>query len=319
MRISLSIAIFLCVFSFGAVYAQTYSEEEISAAPECRAAPGEGETILCSCSKDAQNRSLWGANPYTSDSDICTAARHAGVVGAQGGGVIVTWEPGQSSYAAASQNGIDSHDWGEYGASFRVSAPELAVTGGGEACATLPEGNAPYACTCEAGERTGSVWGSGPYTADSDICTAAQHAGVVGQNGGAIVVTKVAGQAAYNASTQNGVTTREWGEYGQSITISAGGGKTAMSGEACDVMPEGVGSYTCSCANSSGGAVWGSDPFTADSDICSAAVHADALGPDGSVTVLRLQGLPSYQGSTNNGVTSLSWDSYESSITFNRN
>lgn len=319
MRLPISIVFILGALICGAASAQTYTEEEISAAPECRAAPGEGEAILCFCPKGGPNRSLWGTNPYTSDSDICTAARHFGAVGAQGGAVVVTWVAGQSSYGASAQNGIESGDWGEYGSSFSVAAPQMAMTGGGEVCESLPDGSAPYACTCEAGERSGSVWGTGPYTADSDMCTAAQHAGVIGQNGGAIVVTKVDGQSSYGGSEQNGITSREWGAYGQSINISAGASKSTMAGEACDVIPEGVDSLTCSCADAAGGSVWGSDPFTADSNICSAALHADALGTSGEVTVLRLQGLPSYHGSTNNGVTSQSWDSYGSSITFNRN
>jgi hypothetical protein len=36
---------------------------------------------------------------------------------------------------------------------------------------------AQFACACPAGRQAGRVWGSGPYTADSDICSAASMPG----------------------------------------------------------------------------------------------------------------------------------------------
>jgi|Transcript_15254 hypothetical protein len=87
-------------------------------------------------------------------------------------------------------------------------------------------------------------------------------------------------------------------------------------------MPQGLETYQCSCAPDQGSTApfWGNGPYTADSDLCSAARHAGIVGEHGgAIKVLRLQGLHSYWGSSSNGWTSQSWDSYSSSITFNRN
>jgi hypothetical protein len=59
---------------------------------------------------------------------------------------------------------------------------------------------------------------------------------------------------------------------------------------------------------STSGAVWGTDIFTDDSNLATAAVHAGVLadGEAGVVKVNILPGQDGYQGSESNGVTS--WD-----------
>jgi hypothetical protein len=76
----------------------------------------------CRC-PDAGDGVVWGSGPYTSDSNVCRAARHAGVIGARGGLVQLTPAPGQDSYAGSTRNGVTSSNWASYGSSFRVSAP----------------------------------------------------------------------------------------------------------------------------------------------------------------------------------------------------
>jgi hypothetical protein len=75
-----------------------------------------------------------------------------------------------------------------------------------------------FACDGKCGG--GSVWGSGPYTGDSDICSAAQHAGVIGESGGVFKVTNAPGCDSYTGSTANGVTTSGYGSYGSSFNVS---------------------------------------------------------------------------------------------------
>lgn len=55
--------------------------------------------------------------------------------------------------------------------------------------------------------------------------------------------------------------------------------------------------------------VWGSNPYTPDSALSSAVVHAGLLkaGETGVVKVTMLQGQPSYPGSKKNGITSSKW------------
>jgi hypothetical protein len=69
--------------------------------------------------------------------------------------------------------------------------------------------------------NVGTVWGTGVYTSDSALATVAVHAGLlkVGQTG-VIKVTIVPAQAAYMGSTQNGVTTNDYGEWPGAYRVS---------------------------------------------------------------------------------------------------
>lgn len=74
-----------------------------------------GATLTCSCTIEAMSRgSIWGDGAYTSDSILCRAARHAGVVGAYGGTVRVRVAAGRPDYPAATRNGIVSGSWPAY-------------------------------------------------------------------------------------------------------------------------------------------------------------------------------------------------------------
>ena len=66
------------------------------------------------------------------------------------------------------------------------------------------------------------------------------------------------------------------------------------------------------------GMLWGSDVYTDDSDLATAAVHAGVLqaGQEDIVTVRILPGLNSYSGSTRNGVTSGDYGSWDGSYEF---
>jgi len=63
------------------------------------------------------------------------------------------------------------------------------------------------------GRTTGSVWGSDVYTDDSDIPTAAVHAGLLkpGEKG-TITITIVKSPERYTGSLRNSVTTQSWGQ-----------------------------------------------------------------------------------------------------------
>ena len=72
------------------------------------------------------------------------------------------------------------------------------------------------------GESGYSVWGSEVYTDDSYLATATVHAGVlkVGQRG-IVKVTIYKSPDAHRGSTQNGVTTFNWGAYTASYTVES--------------------------------------------------------------------------------------------------
>ena len=86
-------------------------------------------------------------------------------------------------------------------------------------CGRYPSGQAVYDCTCT-GTETGSVWGSGPYTADSALCVAARHAGVIDGRGGTVTVIEVRGLEGYTGTIANGVQTSNWGAYGASVVFN---------------------------------------------------------------------------------------------------
>lgn len=72
------------------------------------------------------------------------------------------------------------------------------------------------------GATTGSVWGSGVYTDDSSLATAAVHAGVLkaGETG-IVKVTILEGRESYDGSTENDVTTSGYGQFSGSFKVEA--------------------------------------------------------------------------------------------------
>ena len=110
------------------------------AAPQPPAAPtqcpdnlsayeGSDERLACICSPESLGAgAVWGTDTYTADSATCRAALHAGAVGRRGGTVSVAMLAGQGRYPGTTRNGVQSMNYGSYGASFRF---ETAPGGGG--------------------------------------------------------------------------------------------------------------------------------------------------------------------------------------------
>ena len=213
------------------------------------------------------------------------------------------------------------------------------VVGGGAAqaqdnlpdCGSYPRGQDNYSCLCPpTAEMYGAVWGSGPYTLDSDICIAATHAGVIGTDaGGPILAFAVEGQVSYEGSTRNGVQSSSWGAYDASFDfeiipddpILTQPVKTGQV-RACAGFPDNLDVLTCSCTGpaTAKGTFWGNDPYTIDSDICIAARHSGIITADGgTVTVIRVIGLDDYTASQNNGVQSQPSGPFDGSMVFDRN
>ncbi len=71
----------------------------------------------------SNNGRFWGGedNVYTDDSDIATAAVHAGILRAgQSGNVTIKVLAGQSSYTSLSRNGVNSIKYGRYDGSYQI-------------------------------------------------------------------------------------------------------------------------------------------------------------------------------------------------------
>lgn len=67
---------------------------------------------------------------------------------------------------------------------------------------------------CSGNLDLGPVWGTGTYTDDSSICTAAVHAGLITRSeGGPVAIYVVEGMNSYSGSTLNGVSTGNFGAF----------------------------------------------------------------------------------------------------------
>jgi hypothetical protein len=178
---------------------------------------------------------------------------------------------------------------------------------------------------CSPGGTAHSVWGSDIYTADSSICTAGVHSGLITyQQGGTVTIEVRPGRTIYGCSERNGVTTSSYGSYGQSFVFKTPNTEAVVR-EAEDQTPvlwntsagmvifEAGKTYKFKCP--SGGkerSVWGTDIYTADSSICNAAVHAGKLTMEsgGSVTIELRPGESSYKGTTRNGIKTNDYGAY---------
>ncbi|MEP6788823.1 MAG: LCCL domain-containing protein [Acidobacteriota bacterium] len=77
-----------------------------------------------------------------------------------------------------------------------------------------------YKFQCPENGTPGAVWGSDVYTADSSICTAAVHAGIIAlDRGGVVTVEFRPGRAAYGSTVRNGITSSNYGEYPHSFVV----------------------------------------------------------------------------------------------------
>ncbi len=73
------------------------------------------------CPVNCTSGSVWGSSLYTTDSALCVAAVHAGIIKEAGGPVRVKLFPGQPSYTGTFSNGVTTQNWGSYDQSFKVS------------------------------------------------------------------------------------------------------------------------------------------------------------------------------------------------------
>nr|MBK7069765.1 hypothetical protein [Deltaproteobacteria bacterium] len=181
-----------------------------------------GSSFTQECPPNGTLASVWGTDVYTDDSSICSAAVHVGQITlAQGGRVTVFVHPGQPSYAGSARSGVTSMSFASFPGSFAftssiaptVRAPEgvEAITWAASATRFRTAGRARQEVWCPPGGRPGTVWGRGPFTDDSSICTAAVFAGrITFEEGGVVRLRPKPGRAHYEGDTRNGVTTRDY-------------------------------------------------------------------------------------------------------------
>lgn len=188
-------------------------------ADSLRGRTGQRFTYACPAGGPISGR-LWGTDIYTDDSSICTAAVHAGLINiAAGGTVTIEIRPGASSYRASTRNGVASKNYGAYPGSFVIiggrNSNSASIDWSKDATSLRGRNGQRFTFVCAAnGVISGRLWGSGLYTDDSSICTAAVHAGLISAAGGGTVTIEIRpGAGSYQPNTSNGVSSRGYGSW----------------------------------------------------------------------------------------------------------
>lgn len=203
--------------------------ETLDACPMDARAIDEAGIHRCRCSADdTRGGGVWGTDIYTDDSRIGRAAVHGGTLTDRGGMVRFRIERGRSRYRGSERQGVVSRSWSAAPRSIRFLRRD---EGDNEAVARCPDDGSRLAfglslrCLCLARDTEGGeVFGSGVYTDGSRLCRAAVHAGMIGENGGVILVRRTEGLQSYTGSARNGILSRSYGAWPGSVRVIAGEG-----------------------------------------------------------------------------------------------
>jgi hypothetical protein len=168
---------------------------------------------------------------------------------------------------------------------------------------------------CPGGGHIEGAWGTDIYTDDSSICTAAVHAGLLStKDGGTVTIEMRPDAGQYAGSLRNGVRTGDWMEPWTGAYVFVRNGQTAepaiaatshmqvdsWAGQAGRVLV-----FFCP-SQMQLQTIYGTDVYTDDSAVCSAAIHAGIISQrSGGMAAIRLlTGMASFSASTRHGVTS---------------
>jgi len=173
------------------------------------------------------SKNIWGTDEYADDSDICSAAIHAGVLQRnQVGMVTIVTGHGASSFQGSERNNVISLSYLNGDATYRFdTSTDPGLVSWTTTAERIPPGFAEpvYVICPSAGPTDGLVWGSGPYHSNSSVCLAAAHAGVITlADGGPVAVTKLEGTQSFTADPRHGVDSRAWSPGDDAFTVSAG-------------------------------------------------------------------------------------------------
>ena len=188
---------------------------------------------------------LYGSGDYPASSALCVAALHSGVVGKEGGPIVVQLNPGLSAYEGSLSNGVESYT---LAGGTELSIAFLSETTRGRLDAIQDEWkprlnwddkfsqtglanirltgqrfafDCPNAPAKLAGRR---VYGTDSYPLSSYVCLAAVHAGQITNAGGAVLVQMdPALEGKFVGSSRNGIESKNGPKSPRSITFPGGG------------------------------------------------------------------------------------------------
>jgi hypothetical protein len=183
------------------------------------------------CPASGRIVTVWGTDIYTDDSSVCSAAVHAGLITARNGGsVTIRIKSGQSSYVGINRNGVNSQDYGNWNGSFIFLNSKLPGNST-ENISKIPllkwninasglrgRLDQDFTFHCLADGVVGTIWGTGIYTDDSSICSAAVHAGLITTKQGGVVTIRIKpGQSSYTGTKRSGVNSQNYGSWAGSF------------------------------------------------------------------------------------------------------
>ncbi|MDB5386406.1 MAG: hypothetical protein JWM11_2052, partial [Planctomycetaceae bacterium] len=198
------------------------------------------------------------------------------------------------------------------------------------------------------GNITGPIWGTDVYTDDSAIATAAVHAGLVQVGEKATVTVTIVRPGKYVGSTRHGVTSSDWSNAWLSSYVlqrklavkpieradSSGPGASwqlppnqlqfnfwvANPTNSIPFQEQLGAQFDVEVTGHAGGAIWGTDVYTSDSNVGMAAVHAGLLqvGEKATVTVTIVKSPEKYAGSIRHGITSSDYGPFVSGYILSR-
>ncbi len=160
-----------------------------------------GESRSCVCT-DLTGLNIFGSGRYSPSSDLCVAARHAGVLTRPGDAVTFWRQPDCPRLWGSAASGVVSQNEASRTATYSFTAepppcpPPPSASADLKPCPTLfskeleamPEGTT-FDCTCKYDKYgSGSLWGTRVYYLGSSVCDAAQHAGMVDRKGSTVTV-----------------------------------------------------------------------------------------------------------------------------------
>jgi LCCL domain len=193
-----------------------------------------GRDFTYTCPQNGTVGDIWGTDFYTSNSSICSAAVHAGVINARDGGKFqIRIRPGEEFYNGTSRYGVTSDRYGQHKGSFMFlnavarSAPseQVEIIEWNETASKLNgklDQDFTYKCP-QNGTVSSDVQGTDIYTSGSSICSAAVHAGIItARNGGKVRITIIQGEKFYNPSKRNGVVSNRYESYPWSFKFMRG-------------------------------------------------------------------------------------------------
>jgi hypothetical protein len=176
----------------------------------------------------------------------------------------------------------------------------------------------------------GTVYGGGIYVPGSTLSMTAVHAGVLkdGQQG-VVKVTILPGQQTYAGTTRHGITSTTFGANTASFKVERAYGFLPKIGFGKVLTDPGTLStyrgqngkrFLFEVTGRADQSIAGTDIYTDDSALATAAVHAGVLGvgQTGVVRVTILEGQANYAGTTRNGVSSGASTNYPGSYRVER-